>query len=266
MLLYSESCVSSNLKLPRIELPKFNDDVLNFKTSGISLKLQCITMLIYQMVRNSYTMYNPLGLISPFTVRAKILFQELWLKGLHWDDPLDGDIKAKWLSWKSTLATFIGKALTTNFSNLAFTTAAKSSSLGRDTLMGATLDFDITSYEDTLPCLSLIRMYTAAPYPLREASPKPCTSTAESCVIPFPKHRGIVTSFSCNNSVCWFFFFFFFFFNIIIYNTYITYNTYVTTNITYNTIVTYTTITNTTNTTDTLPTQLIKQILLYILL
>ena len=54
--------------------------------------------------------------------------------------------------------------------------------------------------------------------------------------------------------------------NIIIYNTYITYNTYVTTSITYNTIVTYTTIRNTTNTTDTLPTQLIKQILLYILL
>ncbi|XP_068717084.1 uncharacterized protein [Montipora capricornis] len=149
-------------------------------------------------------MFDPLGLISPFTVRAKILFQELWLKGLHWDDPLDSDIKAKWLSWKSTLATFIGKALTTNFSNLAFTTAAKSSSLGRDTvLMGATLDFDITSHEDTLPCLSLIRMYTAAPYALREASPKPCTSTAESCVIPFPKHRGRVTSFSCNNSVCW---------------------------------------------------------------
>ncbi|XP_068756583.1 uncharacterized protein [Montipora capricornis] len=46
-------------------------------------------------------MFDPLGLISPFTVRAKILFQELWLKGLQWDDPLDSDTKAKWLSWKS---------------------------------------------------------------------------------------------------------------------------------------------------------------------
>ncbi|XP_068684143.1 uncharacterized protein [Montipora foliosa] len=26
---------------------------------------------------------------------------ELWLKGLHWNDPLDNDTKAKWLSWKS---------------------------------------------------------------------------------------------------------------------------------------------------------------------
>ena len=48
-------------------------------------------------------MFVPLGLISPFTVRAKILFQELWLKGLQWDDPLDSDTKAKWLSWKSEL-------------------------------------------------------------------------------------------------------------------------------------------------------------------
>ncbi|KAL9982838.1 hypothetical protein ACROYT_G004947 [Oculina patagonica] len=28
-------------------------------------------------------------LISPATVRAKILFQELWQRGLEWDDPLD---------------------------------------------------------------------------------------------------------------------------------------------------------------------------------
>ena len=48
-------------------------------------------------------MFDPLGLISPFTVRAKILFQELWLKGLHWDDALNSDIKVKWLIWKSEL-------------------------------------------------------------------------------------------------------------------------------------------------------------------
>ena len=52
----------------------------------------------------------------------------------------------------------------------------------------------------------------------------------------------------------------------ITYNTYITYNAYVTTNITNKTIVTYTTITSTTNITDTLPTQLIIQIVLCILL
>ena len=40
-------------------------------------------------------MFYPLGLISPFTVRAKVLFQKLWLKGVLWDDPLDSETKEK---------------------------------------------------------------------------------------------------------------------------------------------------------------------------
>ena len=48
-------------------------------------------------------MFDPMGLISPFTVRAKVLFQELWRRGLEWDDPLDSDIEQEWSSWKSEL-------------------------------------------------------------------------------------------------------------------------------------------------------------------
>ncbi|XP_015767460.1 PREDICTED: uncharacterized protein LOC107346196 [Acropora digitifera] len=48
-------------------------------------------------------MFDPMGLISPFTVRAKILFQELWRRGLEWHDPLDSDIEQEWASWKSEL-------------------------------------------------------------------------------------------------------------------------------------------------------------------
>ena len=45
--------------------------------------------------------FDPMGLISPFTVRAKILFQELWRRGLEWDDPVDSDIARDWSSWKT---------------------------------------------------------------------------------------------------------------------------------------------------------------------
>ena len=48
-------------------------------------------------------MFDPVGLISPFTVRAKILFQEFWRRGLEWDDPLDSDIEREWSSWISEL-------------------------------------------------------------------------------------------------------------------------------------------------------------------
>ena len=35
--------------------------------------------------------FDPLGFISPFVLRAKILLQELWTQGLGWDDPVEGD-------------------------------------------------------------------------------------------------------------------------------------------------------------------------------
>ena len=44
------------------------------------------------------------GLITPSTIRAKMLFQELWQRGLQWEDRLDEDIADLWRSWKSELS------------------------------------------------------------------------------------------------------------------------------------------------------------------
>ena len=41
----------------------------------------------------------PFGLLSPFIVRAKILLQELWSKGLNWDDSIDADIYSRVKIW-----------------------------------------------------------------------------------------------------------------------------------------------------------------------
>lgn len=35
------------------------------------------------------TLFDPLGLIAPFTIRAKVLLKEMWTSGLDWDDSLD---------------------------------------------------------------------------------------------------------------------------------------------------------------------------------
>ena len=45
-----------------------------------------------------------MGLITPFTIRAKMFFQELWQGGLLWEDCLDEDIADQWRSWKSELS------------------------------------------------------------------------------------------------------------------------------------------------------------------
>ena len=42
--------------------------------------------------------FDPMGLITPFTIRAKMLFQEVWQRGLQWEDRLDDDIAEQWRS------------------------------------------------------------------------------------------------------------------------------------------------------------------------
>ncbi|XP_064648573.1 uncharacterized protein LOC135500838 [Lineus longissimus] len=49
------------------------------------------------------TVFDPLGFLAPFIVRAKILLQSLWEKGLNWDDPIPLDEYLKWETWLSEL-------------------------------------------------------------------------------------------------------------------------------------------------------------------
>ncbi|GFW34601.1 integrase catalytic domain-containing protein [Trichonephila clavipes] len=43
--------------------------------------------------------FDPLGLISPFTVRMKCHLQDLWKEETHWDDPLPTHIEKEWKKW-----------------------------------------------------------------------------------------------------------------------------------------------------------------------
>lgn len=47
--------------------------------------------------------YDPLGLLSPVSMAGKILFQDTWCRGLHWDEILPRDIAERWQLWTSTL-------------------------------------------------------------------------------------------------------------------------------------------------------------------
>ena len=43
-------------------------------------------------LKNIATLFDPLGFIAPFTVRAKMLLQDLWSAGVGWDDLLEGTL------------------------------------------------------------------------------------------------------------------------------------------------------------------------------
>ncbi|CAL1285198.1 unnamed protein product [Larinioides sclopetarius] len=47
--------------------------------------------------------FDPLGLVSPFTVRLKCLFQELWQRKISWDGELPPDLQKTWLQWCTEL-------------------------------------------------------------------------------------------------------------------------------------------------------------------
>ncbi|GFU62745.1 integrase catalytic domain-containing protein [Trichonephila clavipes] len=51
------------------------------------------------MLQTIGKIFDPLGLLSPFTIRIKCLIQELWIKKITWDEILPPKLKETWLIW-----------------------------------------------------------------------------------------------------------------------------------------------------------------------
>ena len=80
-------------------LPALDVFVINVKTKNIEsivLTKQVIASLTAQM-------YDPMGLVTPVTVRGKILLQELWKEGRGWDDPVSDEISKKFREYYAEL-------------------------------------------------------------------------------------------------------------------------------------------------------------------
>ena len=55
------------------------------------------------ILRLSATVYDPLGLISPFTVRARTILKTLWGENLDWDTPVPDKYITLWKVWLDEL-------------------------------------------------------------------------------------------------------------------------------------------------------------------
>ena len=49
-------------------------------------------------------MFDPIGLITPFTVRSKLLLQGLWTQGVGWDDEIPVGTAVSWNQWVEELS------------------------------------------------------------------------------------------------------------------------------------------------------------------
>uniref|UniRef100_A0A1A8CSF3 Integrase zinc-binding domain-containing protein n=1 Tax=Nothobranchius kadleci TaxID=1051664 RepID=A0A1A8CSF3_NOTKA len=55
------------------------------------------------VLQTSSRIFDPIGFLTPFTIRAKCLFQEMWESGLKWDEQLPPKLKEKWEQWCAEL-------------------------------------------------------------------------------------------------------------------------------------------------------------------
>ena len=67
-------------------------------------ELQTKRLLIQQAAK----IFDPTGLISPFTLKAKLLFQLCWKHEIGWDDPLPVVVAEEWAEWRSQIVS-LGK-------------------------------------------------------------------------------------------------------------------------------------------------------------
>jgi len=55
------------------------------------------------VLKASAKIFDPLGLISPFVIRLKVLFQTLCIEGQNWDEPLIGNALEQWNQFANEL-------------------------------------------------------------------------------------------------------------------------------------------------------------------
>ncbi|XP_042146166.1 uncharacterized protein LOC121046418 [Ixodes scapularis] len=79
------------LALKRLEMEK----ILNFVTCSGTTKRYVLCA--------SARVFDPLGLLAPFVLRIKVLFQEIWERGIGWDDDLTDDLLVQWRRWCAEL-------------------------------------------------------------------------------------------------------------------------------------------------------------------
>ena len=50
------------------------------------------------------SVYDPIGLVAPYTVKARLLLKNIWkLSGQQWDDDLPPEVVSKFLEWSAEL-------------------------------------------------------------------------------------------------------------------------------------------------------------------
>ena len=65
------------------------EDVFTFKANPPEETFQ---FTMRNFLKKIATLFDPVGFLAPFTIRAKIMMQEMWTAGLEWDELFPGEL------------------------------------------------------------------------------------------------------------------------------------------------------------------------------
>ena len=100
-----EEDLASEIDLEKRELPTTKtlgvlwaatDDKFSFRHS---LQLDGFEFTKRNVLRRTASVYDPLGFLSPYVIRSKLLIQKAWLEARDWDELLPTHHQREWTKW-----------------------------------------------------------------------------------------------------------------------------------------------------------------------
>ncbi|XP_052806575.1 uncharacterized protein LOC128235822 [Mya arenaria] len=77
------------------------EDMFFFRNTAVDIESMKLTKRI--VLKKIASLFDPLGFLTPFTVRAKMIMQDIWVAGVDWDDELPEHLTAEVKMWFSEL-------------------------------------------------------------------------------------------------------------------------------------------------------------------
>ncbi|MEW8544519.1 MAG: hypothetical protein AB2693_13395 [Candidatus Thiodiazotropha sp.] len=114
-------------------------DEMSFQHSHI---LVCDNITKKQILQYTARVNDPLGLLSPVTIKAKIFLQNLWKRKFTWDEVLSDDANQRW----HDIATDLNLVSSTRFPRYCFKNSDSQSNNAEKTPQHVFVDASMMSY------------------------------------------------------------------------------------------------------------------------
>ena len=75
------------------------NDTLEFDFDRIGENVQTEKPTKRSILSTLAALFDPLGVVSPVVISPKVIFQELCIEKLEWDDPIPDENCIRWSAW-----------------------------------------------------------------------------------------------------------------------------------------------------------------------